>query len=68
MKIWKGNGDTSTLLFSMKGLEILHQERRGQVNAEMIEHFKSILFHKSEPTKKPHNYQPIIKDLLSMEP
>ena len=27
-----GNGATTTLLFSLKGLEILHQERRGQVN------------------------------------
>ena len=31
MKMWKGNGNSTTLLFSMKGLEILHQERRGQV-------------------------------------
>ena len=30
MKIWEGNWNT-TPLFSLKGLEILHQERRGQV-------------------------------------
>jgi hypothetical protein len=30
-KIWKGNG-SSTTLFSLKGLEILHQERRRQAN------------------------------------
>ena len=34
MKMWKGNGNrpTATLLSSLKGFEILHQERRGQVN------------------------------------
>ena len=31
MKMWKENGNTTTLLFSLKELEILHQERRGQV-------------------------------------
>jgi hypothetical protein len=31
MEMWKANGNTITLLFSLKGLEILHQERRGQV-------------------------------------
>jgi len=25
MQMWKGNGNTITLLFSLKGLEILHQ-------------------------------------------
>ena len=28
MKMWKGNGNTNTLLFSLKGLEILQQETR----------------------------------------
>jgi hypothetical protein len=28
MKMWKGNRNTTTLLFSLKGLEILHQERK----------------------------------------
>jgi hypothetical protein len=32
MKMWKGNWNTAILLFSLKGLEILHQERRGHVN------------------------------------
>ena len=47
MKTWKGNGNTTTLLFSLKGLEILHQERRGQV--------KTIVM---EPNKH-HTHQPI---------
>jgi hypothetical protein len=28
MKMWKGNGNTTKLLFSLKGLEILHQEKK----------------------------------------
>ena len=43
MKMWKGNGNTTTLLFSTKGLKILHQERRGQVKTKVMEHFN---FHK----------------------
>ena len=35
MKLWKGNGDTSALLFYLKGLEIVHQERRGHVNEKI---------------------------------
>jgi len=27
MKMWKGNGNTTVILFSLKGLEILHQEK-----------------------------------------
>ena len=38
----------------MKGLEILHQERRGQVRTMVIEHFNGILFRKSRPTNKQH--------------
>ena len=30
MNMWKENGNTTTLLFSLKGLGILYQERRGQ--------------------------------------
>ena len=30
-KIWKGNKNTTKLLFSLKAFEILHQERGGQV-------------------------------------
>ena len=48
MKLWKGNGNTTTLLFSLKGHEIVHQERRGQVETIVMEHFNGILFHKSE--------------------
>jgi hypothetical protein len=49
MKMWKGNGNTTTILFSLNGLEVLHQERRGQVKTIIMEHFNSILFHKSGP-------------------
>ena len=44
-KMWKGNDNTTTLLFCLKILEIVHQERR-QVNTMVMEHFKNILFHK----------------------
>ena len=49
----------STFLFSLKGLEILFQGRRGQVNAIVMEHFNSILFHKSGPANKQYTYQSI---------
>jgi hypothetical protein len=51
-KMWKGNGNTDTLLFFLKGLEILHQETKGQVKAIVMEHFNDILFHKSEPASE----------------
>ena len=38
------------------GLEILHQEERGQMNTVMIGHFNRILFHKSELAHKHHFY------------
>jgi hypothetical protein len=54
--MWKGNGNRSTLLITfLEGLEILHQERRGQVTV-VTEHFNNILFHKSEPANKKHAY------------
>ena len=31
IKMWKGKGNTTSLLFSLKRLEIVHQERRGQI-------------------------------------
>jgi hypothetical protein len=49
MKMWKGNGNTTTVFFSLKILEIVHQERTGQVKTIVMEHFKGILFHKSGP-------------------
>ena len=58
MKMWKGNGNTTTLLFSLKRLEIVHQERRGQVKTIVMEYFNGILFHKSGPAKKQHTNQP----------
>jgi hypothetical protein len=57
MKIWKGNGNTTTLLFSLKRLEIVHQGRRGQVKTIVMEHFNSILFHKFGPANKQHTNQ-----------
>jgi hypothetical protein len=54
MKMWKGIGNTTILLFSLKGLEILHQERRGQVKMIIMEHFNGILFHKPGPANKLH--------------
>ena len=59
MRMWKGIGNTTTLLFSLKGLEILHQERRGQVKTILLEHFNGILFHKSGPANNQHNNQSI---------
>jgi hypothetical protein len=46
MKLWKGNGNNTTLLFSLEGLGILHQERRGKVKTIVMEDFNGILFHK----------------------
>ena len=34
LKMWKGNGNNTTLFFPLKGLEILHQGRRGQVKVQ----------------------------------
>ena len=42
----------------MERLEFVHQERRGQVKAIIMEHFNSILFHKSGPANKQHTNQP----------
>ena len=59
MKLWKGNGNTASLKFSQKRLEILHQERRGQVNTIVMEHFNNILFYKSEPSNKQYTYRSV---------
>jgi len=55
MNIWKGNENSTTLLFFLTGLEVLHQERRGQVETIVMEHFDGILFPKSGPANKQHN-------------
>ena len=68
MKMWKGNENTTTLLFSLKGLEILHQERRGQVKIMVMGHFNCILFHKSEPANKQHTTQSINVNLTMLQP
>ena len=43
----------------LEKLEIVHQKRKGQVKAIVMEHFKGILFHKSGPANKPHTNQSI---------
>ena len=42
--------------YFLKGLEILHQEIRGQVNTIVIKHFNDILFPKTGPANKQHTY------------
>ena len=68
MKVWKENGNTTTLLHSLKELLILQKERRGQVNTIVMEHFTSIVFHKSGPPNKQHTYQSILINVLSQSP
>ena len=60
MKMLKGNRNTTTLLFYLKGLGILHQVRIGQVKIMVMEHLNGILFHKSGPANKQHAYQWIL--------
>jgi hypothetical protein len=56
MKMWKGNGNTTKLLFTLNLLEILHQERR-KVKTIVMEHFIAILLHKSGPANKQYTNQ-----------
>ena len=58
MNMWKGNGNTTALLFFLKRPEIPHQERRTQVKTIVIEHFNGILFHKFGPANKQHTNKP----------
>ena len=60
----KGNGNTTTLLFSLKRLQILHQERRGQVKTIVSENFNSILSHESGFVNMEQTYQPINQYVL----
>ena len=53
VKMCKGNGNA--LSFSLKKLEIVHQERKEQVKTIVMEHFDGILFPKSGPANKQHN-------------
>ena len=57
IKMWKGNGNTIRLLFSLKIPKLVRQERREQVKTIVMEHFNAILFHKSGPTNKQHTNQ-----------
>jgi hypothetical protein len=52
MKMWKGDCNTTTLFVSLKGFEIVHQERRGKVKTIVMEHINGILFHNSGPANK----------------
>ena len=52
MKMWIGSGNTSTLLFFLKELEILHREGRGQVKTIVMKHLNGILYHKSWPIRQ----------------
>jgi hypothetical protein len=61
--MWKGNGNTTPLLFSLKRLEIVNQERSGEVKIIVMEHFNGILFQKSGPINKQHTNQPTTKGL-----
>ena len=56
--MWKRNRNSTTLLFSLKELVFLHQERRGQVKTIVMGHFNDILFHESGPANKQHTIQP----------
>ena len=51
MKVWKGNGNTTTLLFYFKWLEILHQGRR-KVKNMVMENFNRIIFQESWSANK----------------
>jgi hypothetical protein len=58
----KGNGNTLLfylLLFSLKELEILHQERKGQLQTIVMRHLNGIPFHKSQPANNQHTNQSI---------
>ena len=59
MKMWKANGNTTSLSFSLKVLEILPQERRGQLNSIMMEPYNNIPLYKFGPANKQHAYQSI---------
>jgi hypothetical protein len=59
IQMWNVNGNTTTLLHSLKGFEILHQERREQVNTILMEHFNSIVFHMARHVNNQHTYKSI---------
>ena len=65
MNMWKGNGNTATLLFSLKDLDILQQGRIEEVKTIVMEHFNRILFYKSGLANKQQTYQSILQFLGS---
>ena len=62
--MWKGNGNATSLLFSLKGLGTLHQERRGQVKTIVMENFNCILLYKSGPANN-HSLICMVQSLCS---
>jgi hypothetical protein len=55
------------IVISLKGLEILHQERRGQLKTIVMDHFNGILFHKSGPANKQHTNQSSINSRRNLK-
>ena len=66
MMMRKWNENITTLVFSLNDLEILHKERKRQVNTMVMQYLKSILFHESEPANEQHTYQSITSKENSM--
>ena len=64
MNMWEQNGNTTTLLLSLKGLAIL--ERRGQVNTIVMKVFNSILFKKSGHANMQYTYQSINQKVVDL--
>ena len=65
MKVKNENGNTTISLFSMNGLEILRQERRGKLKSMLMERFNGILFHKSGPASKRNTNNHVLEYWLS---
>ena len=63
MKMWKGNGNITTLLFSLKGHEILYQERRGQVKTIVMERFNG-----KQRINPHHQRRKVLKPMKSQSP
>ena len=63
-KMWNGNVNITKLLFCLKIIEILHQERRGQVNTTVIEHINPDLVTSSTPINQSMVIELLIIDIL----
>ena len=67
MRTWKGNGNTTTLLFFLKGLEILHQEEEDKWTSHSDGTFNSILFYQLGSAYKQHTYQSINQSINQLK-